>query len=168
MNRTDSWSHSVELEWQGRQEAQSLSGWAVCDVLSSMPWCLPSSLRSVQLPLDHLVEMRDRAVCHQRSNGRRSHAPVWWDPVMGPSGEEEGSKNRSLGNPSDQFMCFGYLLSPGHLERPTSETSRKDSTGYQILRMEQIIDKLSPRRQGKRSRKLFTCTADGIVMSPQC
>ncbi len=24
-------------------------------------------------------------------------------------GEEEGSKNRSLGNPSDQFMCFGYL-----------------------------------------------------------
>ncbi len=83
-------------------------------------------------------------------------------------GEEEGSKNRSLGNPSDQFMCFGYLPSPGHLERPTSETSRKDSTGYQILRMEQIIDKLSPRRQGKRSRKLFTCTADGIVMSPQC
>ncbi len=68
-------------------------------------------------------------------------------------GEEEGSKNRSLGNPSDQFMCFGYLPSPGHLERPTSETSRKDSTGYQILRMEQIIDKLSPRRQGKRSRK---------------
>ncbi len=31
-----------------------------------MPRCLPSSLRSVQLPLDHLVEMRDRAVCHQR------------------------------------------------------------------------------------------------------
>ncbi len=37
-------------------------------------------------------------------------------------GEEEGSKNRSLGNPSDQFMCFGYLPSPGHLERPTSST----------------------------------------------
>ncbi len=36
-------------------------------------------------------------------------------------GEEEGSKNRSLGNPSDQFMCFGYLHSPGHPERPTSE-----------------------------------------------
>ncbi len=30
-------------------------------------------------------------------------------------GEEEGSKNRSLGNPSDQFMCFGYLPSPGQL-----------------------------------------------------
>ncbi len=27
----------------------------------------------MQLPLDHLVEMRDRAVCHQRRNGRRSH-----------------------------------------------------------------------------------------------
>ncbi len=36
-------------------------------------------------------------------------------------GEEEGSKNRSLGNPSDQLMCFGYLPSPGHPERPTSE-----------------------------------------------
>lgn len=34
--------------------------------------------------------------------------------------------------------------------------------------MEQIIDKLSPRRQGKRSRKLFTCTADRIVMSLRC
>ncbi len=40
-------------------------------------------------------------------------------------GEEEGSKNRSLGNPSDQFMCFGYLPSPGHLERPTSEIGFK-------------------------------------------
>ncbi len=79
---TESWSHAVELEWQGRQEAQSLPGWAVYDFLSSMPRCLPSSLRSVQLPLDHLVEMRDRAVCHQRRNGRRSHVPVWWDPVV--------------------------------------------------------------------------------------
>ncbi len=43
--------------------------------------CPPGSLRSVQLPLDHLVEKRDRAVCHQRSNGRRSHVPV----MMGPS-----------------------------------------------------------------------------------
>ncbi len=40
-------------------------------------------------------------------------------------GEEEGSKNRSLGNPSDQFMCFGYLPSPGHPERPTSEKGFK-------------------------------------------
>ncbi len=31
-------------------------------------------------------------------------------------GEEEGSKNWSLGNPGDQFMCFGYLPSPGHPE----------------------------------------------------
>ncbi len=40
-------------------------------------------------------------------------------------GEEEGSKNRSMGNPSDQLMCFGYLPSPGHLERPTSEIGFK-------------------------------------------
>ncbi len=76
MNLTESWSHAVELELQGRQGAQSLPGWAVDDVLSSMPRCPPGSLRSMQLPLDHLVEMRDRAVCHQRRNGRRSHVPV--------------------------------------------------------------------------------------------
>ncbi len=34
-----------------------------------MPRCLPGSLRSVQLPLYHLVEIRDRAVCHQRRSG---------------------------------------------------------------------------------------------------
>ncbi len=34
------------------------------------------SLRYVQLPLDHLVEKRDRAVCHQCSNGKRSHVPA--------------------------------------------------------------------------------------------
>ncbi len=82
MNLTESWNHAVELEWQERQEAQSLPGWAVDGVLSSMPRCPPGSLRSVQLPLDHLVEMRDRAVCHQHRNGRRSHVPVWWEPVM--------------------------------------------------------------------------------------
>ncbi len=40
-------------------------------------------------------------------------------------GEEEGSKNRSLRNPSDQLMCFGYLPSPGHTERPTGEIGFK-------------------------------------------
>ncbi len=40
-------------------------------------------------------------------------------------GEEEGSKNWSLRNPSDQLVCFGYLPSPGHLERPTSEIGFK-------------------------------------------
>ncbi len=46
------------------------------DVLSSIWRCLPGSLRySVQLPLDHLVEMKDRAV-YQYSNGRRSHVPL--------------------------------------------------------------------------------------------
>ncbi len=125
MNLTESWNYAVELEWQGRQEAQSLPGWAVDDVLSSMPRCPPGSLRSVQLPLDHLVEMRDTAVCHQHSNGRRNHVlddGTQWCSVCG---EEEGSKNRALGNPSDQLMCFGYLLSPGHLERTTSEIGFK-------------------------------------------
>ncbi len=41
-----------------------------------MPRCPPGSLRSVQLPLDHLVEKRDRAVCHQHSNGRRSQSRI--------------------------------------------------------------------------------------------
>ncbi len=35
--------------------------------------------------------------------------------------KRRGSKNQSLGNPSDQLMCFGYLPSPGHLERPMRE-----------------------------------------------
>ncbi len=63
--------------------------------------CLPGSLRSVQLPLDHLVEKRDRAVCHQRSNV--GEAMCLYDGTQRCSvcGEEEGSKNRSLGNPSD-------------------------------------------------------------------
>ncbi len=68
------------VEWQGRQEAQFLPGWAVGDVLSSMPRCPPGSLRSKKWP--------------QR-------------------------------NPSDQLMCFGYLPSLGHLERPTSEIGFK-------------------------------------------
>ncbi len=126
MNLTESWSHAVKLKWQGRQEAQSLPGWAVGDVLSSMPRCPPGSLRSVQLPLDHLVEMRDRAVCHQHRNGRKTMCLYDGSQWCNVCGEEEGSKNRSLGNPSNQFMCFGYHLpSTGHPERPTSEIGFK-------------------------------------------
>ncbi len=53
---------------------------------------LPSSLRSVQLPLDHLVEKRDRAVCHQHWNGEAMclYDGTQWCSVCG---EEEGSKN---------------------------------------------------------------------------
>ncbi len=40
-------------------------------------------------------------------------------------GEEEGSNNRSLRNPSDQLMCSGFLPSPGHLEGPASEIGLK-------------------------------------------
>ncbi len=103
---TESRSHAVESEWQGRQEAQSLPGWAVGDVLSSMPRCPPGSLRSVQLPLDHLVEKRDRAVGHRRSNGRRSHVPVWGSQWCSVCGEEEGSKNRSLRNPVTSWCAL--------------------------------------------------------------
>ncbi len=39
--------------------------------------------------------------------------------------EDEESKNRSLRNPGDQLMFCGYLPSPGHLERPTSEIGFK-------------------------------------------
>ncbi len=45
-----------------------------------MQRCPSGSLRTVQLPLDHLVEMRDRAVCHQHSNGRRNYVLVWYEP----------------------------------------------------------------------------------------
>ncbi len=119
---TESWSRAVELEWQGTQEAQSLPGWAVGDVLSYKPRCLPGSLWFVQLPLDHLIEKRDRAVCHQCNNGRKSHVPVWWDPVDVVYVEKRrGTRTDPWGNPSDQLMCFGYLPSPGHSEIPTSE-----------------------------------------------
>ncbi len=46
-----------------------------------------------------------------------SRQPVIRAATVGPSGwnmlngEENGSKNWSLRNPSDQFMCFGYLPS---------------------------------------------------------
>ncbi len=137
MNPTESWSHAVELEWQGRQEAQSLPSWAVGDVLSSMPRCLPSSLRSVQLPLDHLVkweielcvisvEMVGEAMC--------LYDGTQWCSVCG---EEEGSKNRAMVNPSDQLMSFGYLPSPGHLkDRPWDriQTSEVESQWCPVMR----------------------------------
>ncbi len=98
----------------------SLPGWAVGDVLSSMPRCLPSSLRSgsyrwiiwskweIELCVIS-VEMVGETMC--------LYDGTQWCSVCG---EEEGSKNWSLRNPSDQLMCFGYLPSPGHPERPTS------------------------------------------------
>ncbi len=48
-----------------------------------------------------------------------------WTQWCSVCGEEEGSKNWPLGNPSDQLMCFGYLPSPDHPERPTSEIGFK-------------------------------------------
>ncbi len=67
------------------------------------------------------ANLQDRAVfamCSWKSAGHwRLHQDV--------CGEKEGSKNRALGNTSDQLMCFGYLPSPGHPERPTSEIGFK-------------------------------------------
>ncbi len=37
---------------------------------------------SVQLPLDHLVEIKDRAVCHKNNKGKRNQVPVWWIAVI--------------------------------------------------------------------------------------
>ncbi len=48
-------------------------------------------------------------------------------------GEEKGSKNRSLRNPSDQLMCSGFLPSPGHLERPTSEIGFKPAKWNPVM-----------------------------------
>ncbi len=112
MNLTGWWNHAVELEWQERQIAQSLPGWAVDDVLLSMLKCLTGSLRSVQLLLDHLVEMSIAVVGETMC----LYGGSQWCSVYG---EEDGSKNWSLRNPSDQLVCFGNLPSPGHLERPT-------------------------------------------------
>ncbi len=78
-----------------------------------------------QSTLDHLVETRDRAVCHQHNNGRKNHVLVWWTQWCCVYGEEERSKNRSLGNPMDQLMWFGYLSSLRHPEGPTCEVRLK-------------------------------------------
>ncbi len=101
MNLAGWWNHAVHAEWQGRREAQPLPGWAAGDVPSSMPRCSPGSLRLIQLLLDCLdcLEMKDRAVCHQHSKGKRNHVLVWWSQWCSVYGEEEGSKNWSLKNP---------------------------------------------------------------------
>ncbi len=53
----------------------------------------------MQLPLDPLVEMRDRAVCHQRSNGRRN--------MIGPSDVVYVEKRRGpRTNPWGIFTCI--------------------------------------------------------------
>ncbi len=86
--------------------------------------CPPGSLRSVQLPLDHQVEMRDTAVCHQHwvrvrvmvAETMCLYYGTQWCCVCG---EEEGSKNWPLRNPSDQ-------LSIPHLPRPPRKTYQRD------------------------------------------
>ncbi len=53
-------------------------------------------------------------------------------------GEEEGSMNQSLGNPSDQLMCFGYLPSPGYLKKTDQsdsiQTSEMESQWCSVMR----------------------------------
>ncbi len=114
MNLTE----SLELEWPGSQEAQSLPGWAVGDVRLAA-WD-PCSYRLIiwskwEIELCVIsVAMVVEAMC--------LYDGTQWCSVCG---EEEGSKNRALGNPGDQLMFCGYLPSPGHPERPTSEIGFK-------------------------------------------
>ncbi len=49
-------------------------------------------------------------------------------------GEDEGSKNWPLRNPSDQLMFCGYLPSPGHLERPTIESNQRSGLPVMTMR----------------------------------
>ncbi len=123
MNLTESWNHAVELEWQGREEAQSLPGWAVDGVLSSMPRCPPGSLSSYRWIIWSKWEIELCVI----SIAMVGEAMCLYDGSQWCSvcGEEEWSKNRSLGNPSEQLMFCGYLPSPGHPERPTSEIGSK-------------------------------------------
>ncbi len=69
-------------------------------------------------------------------------------------GEEEGSKNWPLGNPSDELMCFGYLPSPDHLEGPTSEIGFKpaewnpsDVQWWESGQEDLMIDRVKSSRQ---------------------
>ncbi len=74
-------------------------------------------------------------------------------------GEEEGSKNRSLRNPSDQLMCFGYLPSPGHPEGPTGEIGFKpakwnpsDAQRWEGGQEDLMIDSVKSSRRSSRMR----------------
>ncbi len=85
--------------------------------------------------------------------------------------EEEGSKIRSLGNPSDQLMCFGYLPSPGHPERLTSEIGFKpakwnpsdDTVGRRIwwLTVSKVADRSS--RMRTDDLELYSVTESSVV-----
>lgn len=53
--------------WQNRQSIREDKKLCLCQVaadddFSSMPKCPPGSLRSVQQPLNHLVDMKDKVV----------------------------------------------------------------------------------------------------------
>ncbi len=125
MNPTESWIHACRVGVAGKTRISVFAR-------LSCRWCsfihaemsarqpeiraatVGSSGRNVTAVCHQLcvisVEMVGEAMCLYDG----SH----WCSVCG---EKEGSKNRSLGNPSDQFMCFGHLPSPAHPERPTSE-----------------------------------------------
>ncbi len=97
------------------------------------------------------IEMVGKAMC--------LYDGTTWCSVCG---EEERSKNRSLGNPSDQMMCFGYLPSPGHLERPSSEI-REDSnqrSGIPVMSSDERVDRriwwLTVSKAADRSSRMRT------------
>ncbi len=52
-----------------------------------------------------------------------------------------GSKNRALGNPSDQFMFCGYLPSPGHLERPAIKIGFKPAKWNPVMSSDERVER---------------------------
>ncbi len=126
MNLTESWSHAVELEWQGRQEAQSLPGWAVgwCSFIHAEMSARQPEIRATTFWIIWSKwEIELWVICVPMVG----EAMRLYDgtQLCSVCGEEEGSKNRSLRNSTNQLMCFGYLPSPGHPERLTSEIGFK-------------------------------------------
>ncbi len=119
-NLTESWSHAVELGWQGGQEAQSLPGWAVgddrpCRDVRQAAWDPCSYLwiiwwlkREIELCVIS-VAMVGEAMCQ--------YDGTQWCSVCG---EEEGSKNRCQdgaamfgrrpGRSAKTMLLFTFLL----------------------------------------------------------
>ncbi len=75
-------------------------------------------------------------------------------------GEEEGSKNWSLRNPSDQLMFCGYLTSPGNLERPTIEMDSNQQSGIPVNASDERVDRriwwLTVSKAADRSNRMRT------------
>lgn len=103
------------LYWLSDRDDEKLSFWKIeLQVTFFHPCCDVHQvvLRSEQVLLDHLVEIRGRATCHQHCNVRKTmclnDGSQWWSVNR----EVEGAKNWSLMNLNDQLMWFGNLWKP--------------------------------------------------------